>query len=158
MKKALTIAIVFILVGALALPAFAHGKYWGRGHYQKGYGQVGPDSRCQYDRGSTTLTEEQRDQMHKLHQEFRDQNNQLRNEIRSKADALNSVLNSAKPDAEKAKSLQQEISNLRAKMDQNRLDFELEARKIGPEIPLGRGYTGAHRPPISGHSRGGCWN
>lgn len=164
MKKTLTIATIFILIGALAVPAFAHGKYWGRGHYQKGYGQVGPDSRCQYDKGYASLTEEQRDQMDKLHQQFRDQNIQLRNEVRSKAAELNSVLNMANPDAEKAKALQQEISNLRAKMDQNRLDFELEGHKIAPDARFGRGYGKGYGPGMGygrsrgGYTPGGCWN
>ena len=164
MKKTLTIATILILAAALAAPVFAHGRSWGRHAYQRGDWNSGPGYCWQDERGDASLTGEQRDQLGKLQQEFRDQNIQLRTEIRSKAAELNSVLNMANPDAEKAKALQQEISNLRAKMDQNRLDFELEAHKISPDARFGRGYGKGYGPGMSyGRSRGGsgpggCWN
>jgi Spy/CpxP family protein refolding chaperone len=164
MKKTLIIATILILAAALAAPVFAHGRYWGRHAHQRGDWNSGPGYCWQDERGYASLTGEQRDQLEKLHQEFRDQNIQLRNEIRSKAAELNSVLNTANPDAEKAKALQQEISNLRAKMDRNRLDFELEAHKIAPDARFGRGYGKGYGPGMGyGRSKGsygpgGCWN
>jgi len=164
MKKTLTIATVLVLAAALAAPVFAHGKSWDRHAYQRGDWKSGPGHCSQYDRGYSNLTAEQRDQLDKLHQEFRDRNIQLRNELRSKAAELSSILNSANPDAEKAKALQQEISNLRAKMDQNRLDFELKAHKIAPDARFGRGYGKGYGPgmgydrPRGGYGPGACWN
>jgi Spy/CpxP family protein refolding chaperone len=164
MKKTLTIATILILAAALAAPVFAHGRYWGSHGYQRGDWKSGPGYCRQYDRGYASLTEEQRDQLDKLHREFRDQNTQLRNELQSKGAELNSALNAADPDAEKAKALQQEISNLRAKMDQNRLDFQLEALKIAPDARFGKGYGRGHGPgmghgrPRGGYGPNGCWN
>jgi Spy/CpxP family protein refolding chaperone len=164
MKKTLTIATILILAIAIAAPVFAHGRNWGSRGYQSWNWKTGPGYWRQYDRGYASLTPEQRDQLDKLHQEFRDQNTQLGNELRSKVAELNSILYSGSPDAEKAKALQQEISNLRAKMDQNRLDFQLEANKIAPDARFGRGYGRAYGPGMGyGRSRGGygpgaCWN
>jgi zinc resistance-associated protein len=164
MKKTLTITTILILTAALAAPVFAHGRYWGSHGYQRGDWKSGPGYCRQDDHGYASLTAEQREQLDKLHREFRDQNTQLRNELRSKAAELNSVLNSTNPDAEKAKALQQEISNLRAKIDQNRLDFQLEAHKIAPDARFGRGYGKGYGPGMGyGRSRGsygpgGCWN
>jgi hypothetical protein len=50
------------------------------------------------------------------------------------SDELNILLDSADPDPEKAKTLQKGISELRAKMDEKRLSYTLEARKILPEL------------------------
>jgi zinc resistance-associated protein len=164
MKRIVTIAGIVLLVAAIAVPAFAHGRYWGRHAYQRGDWNSGPGYCWQDERGYSNLTGEQRDQLDKLHQAFRDQNIQLRNEIRAKAAELSSVLNMANPDAEKAKALQQEISDLRAKMAQNRLNFQLEARKIAPEVRFGRGYGRGYGPGkgyeerMRGYGPGRYWN
>ena len=79
--------------------------------------------------------------MDKLYQRFYDDTTQLRDEIRAKSAELDTILNSPNPDAERAKALQKEISDLRAKIAQNRINFELEERKIAPESGFGRGYS-----------------
>ncbi|UCG65491.1 MAG: periplasmic heavy metal sensor [Deltaproteobacteria bacterium] len=140
MKRIVTIAGIVLLVAAIALPAFAHGRGRGRGHDRMGNWQGSPDCCWHYDKGYTSLTEEQRDQLNKLRQELYDENAKLRNDIRTKSVELNSILNSPDPDPEKAKALQKEISDLRTTMAQNRVNFELEARKIAPELRFGRGY------------------
>ena len=83
------------------------------------------------------------------------------------------MLNSSTPDLEKAKALQGEISDLRAKLDEERLSYELEARKITPEPRsgkgYGRGYYGHHmggygphmgygRHMMGGYGPESCWN
>jgi zinc resistance-associated protein len=113
MKRIVTIAGIVLLVAAIAVPAFSHGRGRGRGHDRMGNWQGSPDGCWEYDKGYTSLTEEQRDRLNKLRQELYD---------------------------EKAKALQKEISDLRTTMAQNRVNFELEARKIAPELRFGRGY------------------
>jgi zinc resistance-associated protein len=146
MRRIVTIAGIVLLVAAIAVPAFAHGRGWGRGHYMPGYWRGGPGSCWQQGSGYENLTEEQRSQLDKLHQTFRDENAQLRDQVRSKSAELDTLLNSSNPDAEKALALQKEISDLGAKMAQNRLNFQLEARKIAPEVPFGRGYGRGYGP------------
>jgi hypothetical protein len=46
-------------------------------------------------------------------------------------------------DAGKAKTLQKEICDLKAKLSQAQIQFEIEERKINPDPPMGMGY-GTH--------------
>jgi len=150
MKKTLTIIGTVLLVAAIAAPVLARGPGWGKGHHGPGYWKGGPGYCCQ----DSSLTEEQRDQLDRLHQKFYDETVQLRNEIRSKRGELNRLLNFATPDAEKVKALQKEISELMAEMAQKRIDLKLEVRKIAPEVQFGRGYGKGYRSHMRGHGPG----
>ncbi len=154
MKKALTIVGTVLLVAAIAIPVLAYGPGWGRGHHMMGDWKGGPGYCWQYGRGYGNLTGEQRSQLDKLSQKFYDETAQLRNEIWSKSAELNTLLNSSNPDAEKAKALQKEISDLKAKLAQKRIDFRLEARKIGPELRFGRGYGRGYSSHMRGYGPG----
>ena len=74
------------------------------------------------------------------------------------------MLNSSTPDLEKAKGLQNEISDLRAKLDEKTLTYELEVRKIVPDQRLGYGHgdwDGHHMGTyghMMGYGPGYCWN
>ena len=151
MRKILTILGAVVLVAAIAIPVLAHGPGWGRGHRMMGYREGGPGYCWQYGRGYDRLTDEQRSQLDKLYQGFYDETAQLRDEIRAKFAELNTLLSSPNPDAEKAKAFQREISDLRAKIAQERINLELEERKIAPELRSGRGYQGRH---MRGHGHG----
>jgi Spy/CpxP family protein refolding chaperone len=150
MKKTLTIIGTVLLVAAIAAPVLARGPAWGKGHHGARSWKGGPGYCCQYG----TLTEEQRDQLDKLHQKFYDETAQLRNEIRSKRGELNRLLNSTSPDVEKATTLQNEISDLMAQMAQKRIDLKLEVRKIAPEVQFGRRYGRGYRSHKRGHGPG----
>jgi len=140
MKKLLTLLGIVALVGAIAVPVLAHGPGWGGGRHMgwgpgPGYGYCGD-----YGPGSGNLTDEQRTQLDTLNKKFFDETAQLRNEIWTKSRELNALLNSPNPDGEKARALQKEISDLRAKMAEKRLDFEIEERKVAPDTRYGQGY------------------
>jgi len=170
MKRIITVLGIVLLVGAIALPAMAYGPGCGKGRNMMGYGQGGPGA-CQ--QGNDNLTEEQRAQLDKLHQKFYDETAQLRSGLWAKQGELDSRLLVSNPDAEKIRALQKEISDLRAKMDQARIDFQLEARKINPDARYGMGYGkggggfGPHHrgygrgmgngPGGMGYGPGGCW-
>jgi zinc resistance-associated protein len=169
MKKLATTLGILVLVAVLAAPVFAH--RWGKGESYGGPGYCWRDSE-QY--GS--LTESQRAELDKLEQNFFNDTAKLREEIWTKSAELNSMLDSANPDANKVRALQKDISNLRAKMGEKRVNFELEARKIAPNARYGRGYGGGygyrgHHGPHYGHhgpygyrgqtggyGPGACWN
>jgi zinc resistance-associated protein len=146
MKKILTTLGILVLVAFLAAPVFAH--RWGGG---KNYGGPGAGP-CWYEGGD--LTDSQRAELEKLHQQYVDDTAKIREEIWSKSAELDTLLNSSNPDPKKAKGLQREISDLQAKMGDKRVDFELKARKIAPDARSGRGYgKGSGRG--YGHGYGG---
>ncbi|MFZ7110415.1 MAG: periplasmic heavy metal sensor [Desulfatiglandales bacterium] len=75
--------------------------------------------------------------MDALDRKFYDETRDMRDQIWKKSGELDSALNSANPDLDKGKTLQKEISELRARLEESRLTHELEARKIVPDQRLG---------------------
>ncbi len=152
--KRLAIGIgVSILVIALTAPTFARG--WGRGG---GNCWRGNQAYGSYDR-------EREGQLNEFDQTFYDEMSALRNDMWAKSRELDDVLNSSNPDVDRAKEIQKEMSELRAKMDQKRLDYQLEARKNGSVLQFGKGYGRGFGPGRGGYGRGmgygpmgGGWN
>ena len=147
----MVLGVVF-LIGAFALPVMAHGP--GRGPGAKGNWGGGPGYCWDDGRTSGALTAEQQSKMEKLSRNFYDETAQARDALGSKMGELNRLFNSENPDAEKAKTLQKEISDLRAKMAQARIDFELEERKIAPQASNRRGSGRGYGPGMRGNSPG----
>ena len=147
MRKVLTTLGILVLVGFLAAPVFAH-----RWSGDKNYGGSGP---CWYEGGD--LTDNQKAELDKLHQQFVDDTAKMREEIWNKSAELDTLLNSSNPDPKKAKGLQREISDLKAKMSDKRVEFELQARKIAPNARSGRGY-GKGYGRGHGHGYGGGYH
>ncbi len=158
MKKITTTVGILLLVSVLAVPVFA----WHRGGWDdssRGPGYCGQGGRTF---GSTT--EEQRNQLDKLEQKFYDDTRGLRTQMWIKSDELDALLNTSEPDRKKVKALQEEISSLRGKMAQKRIDSDLEARNIAPNSGFargghGKGY-GRHMRgygPRAGYGPGSCW-
>jgi len=83
------------------------------------------------------LTGEQRDKISKLHQMFREENADTLKQLMTKQFDLRTILDSTKPDAEKAKAVQKDISDLKAKLAQKRIDLYFEVRKINPDAKFG---------------------
>ena len=131
MRKVLMTLGILFMVGILAAPVFAH--RWGGG---KNYGGPGSGP-CWVERGD--LTESQQVELDKLHEKFVNDTAKLREDIWNKSAELDTLLESSNPDATKVRTLQKEISDLKAKMADKRVDFELEARKIAPNARFGRG-------------------
>ena len=134
MRKVLTTLGILVLVGFLTAPVFAH--RWGGG---KSYGGPGAGPCWFESEDYASLSETQRTELGKLEEKYIKDTTKLREQIWEKSEELNTILNSPSPDAKKAKALQKEINNLKAKMGEQRLNFELEARKIAPNARFGRG-------------------
>lgn len=146
---------IALLVGVIAVPVFAWAHGWSRGHHMMGPWGSGPEYCYGPERGYENLTQEQRSQLEQLDRKFYDETANLRNDIWAKSAELNTLLNSSNPDPEKVKALQREISDLRATLDEKRLSYELEARKINPEPRSGRGYgRGYHGRHMGGYGPG----
>ncbi len=133
MKKKIAITLgILVLVGALAVTGFAW-QYIGGCMGMRGMGGCGG--------AYADLTEEQRTELDALRQKFFDDTAELRDNIHTKKEELHTMLNESDIDAEKAKALQKEISDLMANIGQYKIDFILEGKKIVPDgtFPLGRG-------------------
>ncbi len=161
MKKLTMIIGILLLAGAVAVPVMAWGPHWGGGHHMMGY--WGSDS--EYGRDDYgNLTSEQKSKLDTLDRTFYEETSELRDQIWTKSRELDVALNSSSPDLEKAKALQKEISELRAKLDEKTLTYEFEARKIVPDQRLGYAYGGGygrHTGPYDrgmGYGPGYCWN
>jgi zinc resistance-associated protein len=161
MKKLTVIIGILLLAGAVAVPVMAWGPHWGWGHHMMGYWGSDPD----HGRGDYgNLTSEQKTKLDTLDQTYYEETRELRNQIWTKSRELDVTLNSSSPDLDKAKTLQKEISELRAKLDEKTLTYGLEARKIVPDQQLGYAYSGGygyHMGPYGrgmGYGPGYCWN
>ena len=159
MKRVLITLGIVTLVSIMAAPAFA--RHGGRGHWGAGSGPC-----WDRDQGKETLTDEQVSQLEELQESFYADTADIRHELWAKTDQLDILLNRSNPDADKAKSLQKEISDLRGQMAQKRLQRNMEARKIAPEASIGRSGQwhgcGRHmKKGPGGHRKGGdhgpCW-
>lgn len=160
MRKLLALLVGAALVAAVAVPLFAHGPGWGRGHHMMGPWGSAPGYSWQYERGYGELTEEQRSRLEELDRKFYKETGDLRNKIWERSSELSTLLNSADTNPEKVRAVQSELSDLRTEMEQKRLTYELEARKIipGPRSGrgYGRGYYGHHMGGLSGPGYA-CW-
>jgi zinc resistance-associated protein len=125
----------------------------------------------QYGPAGANLTDEQRSQLTELGRKFFDNTAQLRNQIWTKKGEFQTLMSSPNPEPEKARALQKELSDLQAKMAQERVDYSIEQRKINPDARFGAGYgrgygrgkgpgsgMGYGRQMGGGYGPGRCWN
>jgi Spy/CpxP family protein refolding chaperone len=140
MKRLISIIGILLLAGLIASPiVFAAQettaeKGTGRMGMQRGRAQMGAM------KGKTsTLTTEQQEQIKKLQKKFREDNADTIKQLMTKHFDLNTILSSDKPDADKAKAVQKEISDLTAKLAQKRIDLYFELLKINPDAKFRQG-------------------
>lgn len=150
-KLGMTLAIG-VLITSLAIPVFARGR--GMGGHMGGSWGGGPGSCGQYDRDYGYQNPEQRNRQEQRDEAFYRDTAEIRNQIRTKSAELDNLLNSPNPDLERARSLQKEISELEAKMDEKTLNHELEERKRNPEARSGSGYGWGYGPSMRGFGPG----
>lgn len=171
MKKTLTIIGALLLVGAIAYPVLAWGPGWG-GMHRGGMGWGHGPGSCWGNGGGHwygNLNQEQAAKLDQLRQKFYSDTEPIRNDLRNKSRELSSVVNAENPDKAKAETLQSEINALRDKLSQERLSFQLEAKKIVPNTGVAEGYGSGYGPGMMGSGRGygnhmggfggaPCWN
>jgi Spy/CpxP family protein refolding chaperone len=153
-KLGLTLAIG-VLITSFAIPAFARGRGWGgMGGNMGGSWGRGPGSCGQYDRGYGYQNPDAWGRQDRRDEAFYRDTAEMRDQIRTKSAELDTLLNSPNPDLERARGLQKEISALQAKMDEKRLNYELEERKRNPEARYGRGNGWDYGPSMRGFGPG----
>jgi len=130
---------------------------WGMG--QGGFGYPGYESNQGgqgYGYGKGNLKEQDFEKLNTQRQKFYQETESLRFDINSKELEMRKELSKENPDVEKLKATQAEISGLVSQLDQKRLEFQLEARKIIPNAE--RGYAMGYGPRDGGRGvGGGCW-
>jgi len=163
--RALAILTVLAIVG---FGAYAYAD-WGMGYGHRmgmhggsnmGYGCPGWNGGGPGWRNNTgagyqgNMTPDQIKALDEARSTFFKETESIRQDLYAKNLELRSELAKPNPDARKAAQLQKEISDLRAKFDQKRLDHMVKMRAINPQA--GRGFAGDHGPG-HGPGRGGAY-
>ena len=155
-KALMMITIVAVIgFGAYAFAGWGMGyDHHGRDHYgqswhHKGWGGPG------YGHMMDNLSDAEIEKMENERNTFFKATENLRQDLYAKELELKTELYKENPDTRKAAELQKEISELEAKLDQERIDHLVKMRKINPDT--GRDFMG--RGPMGyGPSGGGyCW-
>ena len=128
------VALAVIAVGSNALA----GPGKGPRNDDRGYGYHDGRGGCGF--RNPNLTPEQREQLQNERKAFFEATAGARQDLYAKRLALRAEVAKRNPDSNRASALQVEVSDLRAKLDQQRLDHILAMRKIDPEA--GRGFFG----------------
>ena len=149
-RNTLIITGIAILVSIAVVSAFAHGPGWGRG---RGYGHMmGSDGwgpgwhhRGGYGYGQEgyygNLSTEEIAKLDQQRSEYFKATENIRQKLYEKELALRSELAKEDPDTSKASTLQSDMSKLQSNLDQERLNYEIKARKSAPNYNRGqRGY------------------
>lgn len=160
----MVVTLVFILGSAASVMAYRGGGGPGQG----GWGCPGGGYGCKGDGpgagwGMGNLSQEDAEKMNQLRQQFFEENEALRSQVRSKRFELQSEMVKENPDVAKAKSIQKELSDLEAQLDQKHIEHRIEMQKINPYAGRGYGMGFGPRGPRGGRGGfgggygGGCW-
>jgi len=152
--------MVLSVIAILAFGAYAFAD-WGMGYGHHGWGHYGQGMHHRgwedpgYGHVRGDLSEDQIRKLDKERNAFYEATEDLRQEIYGKELELRTELSRTNPDAEKAASLQKEISKLEDRFNQKQVDHMIAVKKINPNA--GRGLM--ERGPMEyGSSYGGsCW-
>jgi zinc resistance-associated protein len=88
------------------------------------------------------LTEEQRAKLEEVRKAFFEETRELRDQLHAKADALRAALEADPMDEAAAKALQTELSDIKAQLDQKRLEHRIEMQKLFPDFEGGPRHKG----------------
>jgi zinc resistance-associated protein len=140
MKKSMIVITSLLAVALLATSAFS----WGHGNKGSGKGCGGSGQ------GYNTniwndLSQEQRDELTALKQKFIDDTYETRSAMMVKHQEMRMLMETSDPDRAKIDALAEAVTKLRTQMQTKRIDYQLAAKKIAPEL-TGFGMGG----------RGGC--
>jgi len=164
-RNTLIITGMAFLVSIVAVSAFAHGPGWSRG---KGYdNMMGPNcwGSGWHNKGGHgysqkgyygNLSAEEIAKLDQQRSEFFKATENIRQKLYEKELALRNELAKDDLDTNKASKLQSDISKLQSNLDQERLNYEIKARKSAPNYNRGHGGYGPMRG-YGHHGDGYCW-
>lgn len=133
MKKSLIAISALLAVALVATSAFS----WSPGRGCRG-GQGGWMNQGDgFDTSAwNDLSQEKRDELTALRQKFIDETYETRSAMMTKHQEIRMLMETSSPDRAKLETLSQEITGLRQQMFSKGIDFQLEAKKIAPELHL----------------------
>jgi zinc resistance-associated protein len=152
MKKTMIGIIAIMAVAFLSTSAFS----WGNGQrgcggsgqggsgYGQGYGINNPNA-------WNDLSKEQRDELTALQQKFIDETYEIRSAMMTQHQEMRLLMETSSPDRAKLETLSKAITDLSGQMRSKRIDLQLAAKKIAPELNIaglgkrGGGYGGKNR-------------
>ena len=154
MKKTVILFSALLVVALMTSQAFA----WGHGRGMGGY-----DRNCQGLSDSTwkDLSTAQKDELTALRQQFIDNTYELRVSMMQKHNEVRMLMGTSAPDRAKLSSMYDEIADLKKQIREKRLDLQLAAKKVAPNMNFsfgsGRGFSfGSGHGLNNGHGKRGC--
>lgn len=152
-RKNLVLALAALMVLSFSAAAFAG---WGGGPGRGGCPGWGPGYNAQ---SAKALTPEQQEKLDVLRTEHLNKVEPLRKEALAKEFELRSLMVDAAANAAKVKALAKDLSQVQARLFQERVNFRLGLAELGIEGPWGMGpgfgpCAGLDDGPGRGHGRG----
>jgi zinc resistance-associated protein len=111
----------------------------------------GPHMGWWSDTDDVGLSRQQAEKLEAAQESFYRDTQDIRNQIYDKNVQIQEEFAKQNPDRSKIMDLQKSVSKLESELDQRQIDFQLEARKIAPE--LGEGFARGGYGPGAGY----CW-
>ena len=142
MKKIMIVLTALLTVGFLATNAFSRGN--GGGSKRGNCGGQGYAA-------TANLSQEQQTELNTLQQKFIDETYETRSAMVNKHQEIRLLMETSNPDKAELKSLSNELLDLKKAVEDKRIDFVLEAKKIAPELRMSS--FGHHRG--NGFGKGG---
>ncbi|MFO7971591.1 MAG: periplasmic heavy metal sensor [Desulfobacterales bacterium] len=156
MNKNVKRIMVLTLMAIFGISAVAFAG-WGMGYGHMGLGNGEPGWHHRWGQGySGHLSSDEFARLDRERAEFFKATENIRQNLYAKELELRGELAKENPDTSKASKLQSDISKLQSDLDQERLNYEIKARKSAPNYNRGRGGYG----PMMGygsHGSGYCW-
>jgi len=164
MKKSMIVISSLLAVALLATSAFSWGH--GRGNYAKGcqgYNQGNNDGQGGGNgQGNgyganvwNDLSKEQRNELTALRQQFIDDTYEIRSSLFQKRHELRMLMETSSPDRGELDAISQEMTDFQGQMRGKRIDLQLAAKKIAPEINIaGMGGHGFGKGNGCGNGQG----
>ena len=135
MKKSIIISSL-LMVALIAGSSFAWESGKGRG-MGAGFNQDCP--RYGGQSAFNDLSQDQKDALITLRQKFIDESYEVRSAKFQKQQEMRMLMETSDPDRAELDKLSQEITDLQKQVRDKQIDFRLEAKKISPELGMGRG-------------------
>ncbi|MBU8912181.1 MAG: periplasmic heavy metal sensor [Desulfobacterales bacterium] len=137
MKKSIIIISSLLMVALVSGSVFAWGPGKGRG-MGAGFNQDCP--RYGGQSALNDLSKEQRDELNTLRQKFIDETYELRSAKFAKQQEMRMLMQTSDPDRAKLDKLSQDLTDLQKQVRDKGIDFRLAAKKISPELGMGKGF------------------
>lgn len=141
-----------LAVTLLATSAFSWG---GGGRGCGGSGQAGNNYEGYGANGTNVwndLSQEQRDELTALKQKFIDDTYEVRSAMMVKHQEMRMLMETSDPDRAEIDALAEDVTDLRTQMQTKRIDFQLAAKKIAPEL---NGFTMGRHGGFGGKGNNG---